>query len=216
MLHNTATQIYQCCATQQHKYISVAQHKYISVVQHKYISVEQHSDTNVSVLRNTATQIYQCCATLQHKYCSSTLQHNSVILNIDVSSCCDTNISVLHNTATQMYQCCTTQRHKYISVAKHSNTPDDKNWCLILMCCHVARHCKTANNHNRVILRYLILMCCRVAQRSYIVQEVSHYISNAKLKPMEYRFCDLLCFSGDPRVLDTFIQILNYAKFKPP
>ena len=83
------------------------------------------------------------------------------------------------------------------------------------MCCHVARHCKTANNHNRVILQYLILMCCRVAQRSYIVQEVSHYISNAKLKPMEYRFCDLLCFSGDPRVLDTFIQILNYAKFKP-
>ena len=32
---------------------------------------------------------------------------------------------------------------------------------------------------------------------------------------MEYRFFDRLCFSGDPRVLDTLIQILNYAKFKP-
>ena len=32
---------------------------------------------------------------------------------------------------------------------------------------------------------------------------------------MEYRFFDFLCFSRDPRVLDTFIQILNYAKFKP-
>ena len=126
---------------------------------------------------------------------------------------------MLCNKANQIFQCCTTQYEPILglwcSIAQHSNTPDDNNWCLILMCCHVARHCKTANNHNRVILRYLILMCCRVAQRSYIVQEVSHYISNAKLKPMEYRFCDLLCFIGDPRVLDTLIQIVNYAKIKP-
>ena len=40
-------------------------------------------------------------------------------------------------------------------------------------------------------------------------------LNYAKLKPMEYRFFDLVCFSRDPWVLDTFIQILNYAKFKP-
>ena len=41
------------------------------------------------------------------------------------------------------------------------------------------------------------------------------FLNYAKIKPMEYRFFDLLCFSGDPRVLDTLIQIVNYAKIKP-